>query len=94
MHTQGYNNISLGLAFFGNNLGNGHPSDPLPRSCLHCLPSLTLVFSAYIMLFFLMMASLLKFLSALDSMMGHFGVLFLLSGLYSCETAEVNTDTA
>ena len=51
MHTQGYNNVSLGLAFFGNNLGNGHPSGPPPRNCLHCLPSPTLVFSAYIMLF-------------------------------------------
>ena len=34
MHTQGYNNISLGFAFFGTKEGNGHPSCPSPKSSL------------------------------------------------------------
>lgn len=76
VHTQGYNNVSLGLAFFGNKLGNGHPLSSSARESstlfLCSLVSTLLPFQpASCCNHSLTMTPFLKFFSPLDSLMWH-----------------------
>lgn len=98
LHAQGYNSVSLGLAFFGNKLGDGHPLCPSARELSTLSSSAPLfqhscLFSLHHIVLFDDGPSL-EVLFSFGFYDMHFLVLVLLSGLHPCETAEATTDTA
>ena len=92
MHAQGYNNVSLGLTFFGNKLGNGHPLCPSARelstlsssaplsqhSCLFNLHHIVLFLKKNLFIYYLFLAVLgLRFCARAFSSCGKLGPLLI-----------------